>query len=109
MLGSRAIWADGWTAVTWHKKDTDWEKDQWELYHNDKDFAQATDLAAKFPEKLKEMQDLWWVEAKKYDVLPLDDRRYERLSDPNRPVAAITKDRYVYYPGTSILHPLPAP
>lgn len=109
MLGSRAIWAEGWTAVAFHKKDTDWEKDTWELYHNDKDFTQSTDLAAKNPEKLKEMQDLWWVEAKKYNVLPLDDRRYERAADPTRPVASVEKAKYIYYPGTVIVHPLAAP
>ena len=42
MLGSRAIWADGWTAVAWHKKDTSWEDDDWELYHTDQDLTQAT-------------------------------------------------------------------
>ncbi len=109
MFGSRAIWVDGWTAVTLHKKGDDFEKDSWELYHNDTDFTQSTDLAAKHPDKLKEMQDLWWAEAKKYNVLPLDDRRYERVADPTRPVASIEKDRYVYYPGTSIVHPLAAP
>lgn len=108
MLGSRAIWADGWTAVAWHRKDTPWEKDQWELYGPD-DFTQVNDLAAKVPDKLKELQALWMDEAKKYNVLPLDDRRYERAADPTRPVAAIAKKYYTFYPGTSILHPLAAP
>ena len=60
-------------------------------------------------EKLKELQELWLAEAKKYDVLPLDDRRYERAADPTRPVAAVAKKIYTFYPGTSILHPLAAP
>ncbi len=109
MLGSRAIWADGWTAVTWHKKDTAWEDDRWELYHTDVDFTEANDLAAKNPEKLKELIALWDGEAKKYNVFPLDDRRYERVADPTRPVAAVARQQYTYYPGTSILHPLAAP
>ncbi len=109
MLGSRAIWADGWTAVTWHRKDTPWEEDRWELYYTDVDFTEANDLAAKHPEKLKELIALWESEAKSYNVFPLDDRRYERVADPTRPVAAIPKKQYVYYPGTSILHPLAAP
>ncbi|MCR9293479.1 MAG: sulfatase-like hydrolase/transferase [bacterium] len=109
MLGSRAIWADGWTAVTWHKKGESWDDDQWELYHTDVDFTQGNDLAASNPNKLKELQDLWWAEAKKYNVLPLDDRRYERVADPTRPVASIEKDVYTYYPETSIVHPLAAP
>lgn len=109
MLGSRAMWAEGWTAVTWHKKDTSWEDDRWELYHTDADFSEAHDLAAERPDKLRELQALWVEEARKYNVLPLDDRRYERTADPTRPVAAIEKPSYVYYPDTSILHPLAAP
>jgi arylsulfatase len=109
MLGSRAIWADGWTAVTWHKKGADWADDKWELYHTAVDFTQANDLAAEMPEKLKELQELWRSEAEKYGVLPLDDRRYERVADPTRPVAAVEKPVYTYYPETSIVHPLAAP
>lgn len=109
MLGSRAIWADGWTAVAWHKKDTPWEEDKWELYHTDEDFSEAKDLASEYPAKLKELQDLWWAEAKKYNVLPLDDRRYERAADPTRPVAAEARPVYTYYSDTSIVHPLAAP
>ena len=109
MLGSRAIWASGWTAVTWHKKDSPWEDDKWELYNTDVDFTEANDLAAKQPEKLKELIALWEAEAKKYNVFPLDDRRYERVADPTRPVAALPKKQYTYYPGTSILHPLAGP
>ena len=109
MLGSRAIWANGWTAVTWHEKGKAWEDDKWELYNTDEDFSQAHDLAEKQPEKLKELQALWFEEAKKNSVLPLDDRRYERVADPSRPVAALPRSHYVYYPGTSMLHPLAAP
>jgi arylsulfatase len=109
MLGSRAIWADGWAAVAWHKKDAPWEEDRWELYHMDEDFSQVNDLAASNPKKLKELQALWLAEAKKYNVLPLDDRRYERVQDPGRPVAAVAKDSYTFYSGTSILHPMAAP
>jgi len=52
---------------------------------------------------------LWYDEAKKHGVFPLDDRRYERVDDPTRPVAAIDKPSYDYYPGTSVVHPLAAP
>ena len=109
MLGSRAIWADGWVAVAWHKKDTSWDEDRWELYHTDVDFAQSDDLAAKHPEKLKALIALWQEEAERNNVLPLDDRRYERASDPGRPVAAVARTSYTFYPGTSVLHPLAAP
>jgi arylsulfatase A-like enzyme len=109
MLGSRAIWSGGWTAVAWHKKDDSWNDDQWELYNTDKDFSQANDLAAKSPAKLKELQALWQSEAKKFNVLPLDDRRYERVADPTRPVAARAAPSYTYYADTSVVHPLAAP
>ena len=49
MLGSRAIWSNGWTAVTWHEKGKAWEDDKWELYNTDEDFSQAHDLAEKRP------------------------------------------------------------
>lgn len=109
MLGSRAIWSDGWKAVAWHRKDTPWEEDKWELYHTDVDFTEAHDLAEKNPEKLRELIALWQTEAEKNNVLPLDDRRCERAADPTRPVAALPRKQYVYYPDTSILHPLSAP
>jgi arylsulfatase A-like enzyme len=109
MLGSRAIWAEGWKAVCLHKKDAPYAKDIWELYNTDLDFTESNDLAKINPDKLKELIDLWWGEAKKYNVLPLDDRRNERLADPSRPVAAIVKPSYTFYPGTSNLHPLTFP
>ena len=109
MFGSRAMWADGWTAVSWHNRGQPYERDSWELYHSDRDFSESTDLAAQHPDKLKALQALWQAEAEKYDVLPLDDRRYERVADPTRPVAALPKPVYTFYPGTSVVHPLAAP
>ena len=101
MLGSRAIWADGWTAVTWHRPGVPWESEAWELYHQDEDFTQAKDLAASRPDKLAELQALWWERARQFKVLPLDDRGRERWVDPTRPPAFETRERYRYYPGTS--------
>lgn len=109
MLGSRALWADGWTAVAWHKKGTSWAEDRWELYHTDVDTTEYEDLAAKHPEKLRQLMAMWEVEASKYHVRPLDDRRYERAADPGRPVAALPRERYTFYSGTSNLHPLAGP
>lgn len=109
MFGSRAIWSEGWKAVAWHRKDTPFESDKWELYHTDVDFNETNDLAEKHPEKLAELKALFASEARKYGVLPLDDRRYERVLDPTRPNATIPKAEYVYYPGTSVVHPLAAP
>jgi len=109
MLGSRAMYANGWKAVVNHVKGESWNNDKWELYHVENDFTESNDLAAQEPEKLKELIDLWWKEAEKYQVLPLDDRRYERQADPSRPVASVKKDIYTYYPGTSTIHPLAMP
>src|SRR5216684_7147036 len=83
---NRGIYHDGWLAHTVHK--APWEatprrpllEDKWELYHVEADFSSANDLAAKNPEKLKEMQELFMKEAVKNQVLPLDDRMLERLN-----------------------------
>jgi hypothetical protein len=53
--------------------------DRWELYNTNEDFSQSQDLAAKYPDKLKELQRLFLAEAEKYNVLPPDDRRVERF------------------------------
>ena len=98
MLGHRAIYHKGWKAVAWHDANTDFEKDKWELYKVDEDFSESNDLAAKQPEKLREMIERWWSEAGKYNVLPLDDRGILRvLGQPlnNRPRSSAT-----FYPGT---------
>lgn len=86
IAGNRAVYHDGWLAGVVHK--APWEKvprraldaDLWELYDVNGDFACATDLAAKNPEKLKEMQAIFLAEAKKYHVLPIDDRFFERMN-----------------------------
>jgi len=86
MFGNRAIYKDGWVACTRHS--IPWlmvplpplANDVWELYHVDEDFSQANDLAAKLPEKLKELQAAFLEEAVRNHVLPIDDRRAERFS-----------------------------
>ena len=78
--------------MTWHEKDTPYPEDQWELYHIAVDPTEFNDLAAAEPEKLAELQKLWEAEAEKNGVFPFDDRRYERVADPTRPVAAIPKE-----------------
>jgi arylsulfatase A-like enzyme len=87
MFGNRAIYHQGWTACTQHSIPWNlaagappFDKDRWELYNVEEDFSQSNDLAAKNPAKLKELQELFLVEAKKYNVLPLDDRRAERFN-----------------------------
>ena len=85
MMGNRGIYHQGWTAVTKHrtpwKADTPppFDTDVWELYGPD-DWTQAHDLAAENPEKLAELQRLWLIEAVKYNVVPLDDRGFERIN-----------------------------
>lgn len=79
ILGDRAIWHKGWKAVARHEKGTNFEADRWELYHTDQDFSEYYDLASEYPEKLQELIDLWWDEAKKNNVLPLDDREWDRF------------------------------
>jgi len=86
MFCNRGIYHEGWTAVTRHS--TPWvmeklrafEDDVWELYDTSTDWSQARNVAAEHPEKLAELQALWLSEARKYNVLPLDDRRIERFS-----------------------------
>src|SRR5579871_3564587 len=87
MFCNRGIYHKGWTAVTRHSTPWDMTKpmpafddDVWELYDTNKDWTQARDLAKTNPEKLRELQRLWLIEAGKYSVLPLDDRRVERLN-----------------------------
>ncbi len=75
MLGHRGIWYKGWKAVTWHNPRTSFDEDQWELYHVDEDFNEVNDLADEWPEKLREMIDRWWIEAGRYNVLPLIGRQ----------------------------------
>ena len=86
MFVNRGIYHQGWTAVTRHS--TPWEQtvalpalddDVWELYGPD-DWTQARNLAAAQPERLKALQRLFLIEATKYQVLPLDDRRIERFN-----------------------------
>jgi arylsulfatase len=85
-LGNRGIYKDGWYAVTTHllpwvgKPQSSFDQDKWELYNTEEDFSCAINLAANYPDKLKEMQALFLSEAVKYNVLPLDDRAYERMN-----------------------------
>jgi arylsulfatase A-like enzyme len=87
MFCNRGIYHQGWTAVTRHSipwtmssELPSFEDDIWELYDTNTDWSQAHDLAAEMPTKLEELQELWLEEARKYNVLPLDDRRIERFN-----------------------------
>lgn len=71
LRGQRAITLGNWRAVAMHKYGSDFAKDKWELFDVSKDYAETTDLATRYPAKLKEMQALWWSEARKYSTPPL--------------------------------------
>ena len=107
MLGSRAIYHDGWKAVTYHpvgpiyddglSNSAPFDDDVWELYHVAEDVSEAHDRAAAFPEKVAELVALWWEEARRNDVLPLDNRVLDVMvhkHDRRRPQAT-----YRYFQG----------
>ncbi len=107
MAGNRGIYFKGWSAVTRHS--TPWlpnevlpalDDDVWELYDGSTDWTQAHDLAAEDPDRLAALQRLWLIEAVKYNVLPIDDRRFERLNATiaGRP-QLITGTTQVLFPG----------
>jgi arylsulfatase len=107
MLGSRAIYHDGWKAVTYHpvgpvyddslRASAPFDDDVWELYHVAEDVSEVYNRAAEFPVKVAELVSLWWDEARRNDVLPLDNRVLEAIvhkHDRRRP-----QQTYRYFPG----------
>jgi len=89
MVCNRGVYHKGWSAITLHK--VPWmsavemgnpalDDDSWELYDGSSDFSQAVNVADQHPDKLKELQRLFLIEATKYNVLPLDDRSAERFN-----------------------------
>ena len=102
MLGHRGIWQDGWKAVTRHTSGTSFDDDKWELYHLDDDISECTDLAEQESGRLARMIELWWQEAEKYGVLPIDDRSLaETFRAARRPGLPVARDIFVYYPPVS--------
>jgi arylsulfatase len=107
MFGNRGIYHEGWVACTRHS--IPWvlgsapplKDDVWELYDMTKDFSQARDLAKRNPAKLKELQDLFMQEAEKNHVLPIDDRRSERMipAMAGRPDLMHGRTSLTVYPG----------
>ena len=106
MAGSRAIIAEGWKAVTRHIQGTDYDEEPWELYDLSSDWSECNDLAESNQSKLKELQELWWDEAHKHGVMPLDDRMIELFGSRFREQSPHLPDKkYVYRPPMS---PIPA-
>ncbi len=104
MLGSRGIWHEGWKAVTTHPTIAGWSNfndDTWELYHTDVDRSELHDLAREHPDKLRELQSLWFAEAGRNGAFPLDDRSALEIILTPRPLLAPPRDRYTYFPDTA--------
>jgi arylsulfatase len=101
--GHRAIWADGWKAVTWHPSGRPYAEDTWELYHVDADLNESRDLAREQPERLAALLSAWDREAAAHDVLPLDDRR-AGPRDMIRPAWNGDRLRATYVPPVTGLH-----
>jgi arylsulfatase A-like enzyme len=102
MAGSRALVAGEWKAVCRHERGADFDTEPWELYHLAVDPSECDDRAAVEPERLAALVALWWEEAERQGVLPLDERTFElfgarfRDRSPHRP-----DRRYVYRPPMS--------
>jgi arylsulfatase len=118
MLGNRAIYHRGWKLVTYHGTEgmiydgrTDpskhFDEDRWELYHVEQDFSESRDLAGEYPEKVRELEAVWWAEAGRYNVLPLDARSVGRALGRPRSTGPSRK-RFVYYPGGAAIEMLAA-
>ena len=107
LVGNRAIYKDGWMASTtplrlpWVTSGSEPNPDdfKWELYNINEDFSQANNLAEKNPAKLKELQDAFDVEAKKYNVYPIDSSFAERADPAIRPSLTRGRNEFTYYPG----------
>ena len=107
MFGNRSVWADGWKAVTLHAKRMPWDlntvlpfdQDEWELYNTNEDFSEAVNLAAKYPEKLEELKQLFDEQAWKYNVYPLFDDMIMRISRQQDRQFGDTTEFTFYSPG----------
>ncbi|HVN51960.1 MAG TPA: arylsulfatase, partial [Acidimicrobiales bacterium] len=115
MLGSRALYRRGWKAVTFkalapmYDDGDDWlqpfDDDSWELYHVAEDLSETEDLASAEPERLAEMVERWWDEARRNQVLPLDNRILHTILHP-RPSPVQDRLTYRYHPWGA---PVPEP
>jgi arylsulfatase len=107
MMGNRAIYKDGWMASTtplrlpWVTSGYEPSPDdfKWELYNVSEDFSQAKNLIDQYPDKLRELQDAFDVEAKKYNVYPLDSSFASRADPAIRPSLTRGRSEFVYFPG----------
>jgi arylsulfatase len=106
MFANRAIYNDGWVACTTPAV-APWVMGQappadqykWELYNVAEDFSESENLADQQPAKLRELQDLFWIEAAKHNVLPLDNSKVERFDVNLRPSLTRGRSVFTYYEG----------
>src|SRR5262245_1925188 len=126
MLGHRSLYHDGWRAVCpWpgasfveaglpfgapidYNKLIELDAKGWELYNLKEDFAETNNVAEKERARLIAMIGMWYVEAGKYNVLPIDSRGTQRFAD-ERPQIAEARKRCIYYPGTQVVPSFAAP
>jgi len=129
MFGHRSIYHDGWRAVCpWpgpsyteaatkgRKAGTpitpaileELDAEGWELYHIDEDPTESSNVAAAHPDQVSKLKALWWGEAEKYKVLPLDGSLQSRLAT-ERPQTSRPRSRFVYYPNLSVVPAFAAP
>ncbi|HKF34702.1 MAG TPA: arylsulfatase [Jatrophihabitantaceae bacterium] len=103
MGGTAAIWHEGWKAASLTPAAPDMWADyagqQWELFDTRTDPSECHDLADQHPDKLRELINLWWVQAGMYNALPLENRGVVEILGTERPQIAKPRNRYVYYPG----------
>ena len=104
MLGMRAIYHDGWLANTLHPPISGWsnfEKDEWELYHLREDRAQTRNVARDHPDVIERLKGLWYYNAGIYKGLPLDDRLPLEIMTSPRPQPSEPRERYLYFPDSA--------
>jgi arylsulfatase len=111
MFGSRAVYHRGWKAVTYHPvgplygdgldPNAPFDDDVWELYHVAEDLSETRDLAAEHPERLVNMIERWWEEARRNQVLPLDNRVLWTLVHP-KPDHRRERTRFRYFVGAQV-------
>jgi arylsulfatase A-like enzyme len=105
MLGTRGIWHNGWKAATEHGPVPiglgHFDQDRWQLFHVDEDRSEAVDLAEQHPDKVQELAALWLEEAKRNDVLPLNDLTIPEFHKLEYHMVAPPSGQYIYYPGTT--------
>lgn len=99
MFGRRAIFADGWKAISVHEKNDDYDHDQWALYDTRADFSESRDVSSDHPDKLAQMTALWWHEAQTNAVMPLDDRTLVDIINFRQPNGLMSRDSIILYPG----------